>query len=49
MDREAKIGLLEELAVELQLAKHRWYSVRLDTAQMASNADLIAIKGETLR
>ncbi|MDF0584954.1 hypothetical protein [Bradyrhizobium yuanmingense] len=46
MDREAKIGLLGELAVELQLAKHGWHPVRLDTAQMASNADLIAIKGK---
>lgn len=38
-----RIGLLGELEVEIQLAKAGWHPVRLDTAQMASNADLIAI------
>jgi hypothetical protein len=39
-----KTGLLGELEVELQLAKAGWHPVRLDTAQMASNADLMAVK-----
>lgn len=38
-----KIGLLGELQVEIELAKAGWHPVRLDTAQMASNADLLAI------
>jgi hypothetical protein len=38
-----RIGLMGELAVELQLAKSGWQPVRLDTAQMASNADLLAV------
>ncbi len=39
------IGRLGELLVEKQLFEHGWHPVRLDTAQMASNADLVAIKG----
>lgn len=38
-----RVGLLGELEVEMQLAKAGWHPVRLDTAQMASNADLIAV------
>ncbi len=38
-----RIGLLGELAVEMQLVQNGWHPVRLDTAQMASNADLLAI------
>ncbi len=38
-----RIGLLGELAVEMQIVQHGWQPVRLDTAQMASNADLIAV------
>ncbi len=38
------IGLLGELAVETELVYREWHPVRLDTAQMATNADLIAIK-----
>lgn len=41
-----RIGLLGELAVEMQIVQRGWHPVRLDTAQMASNADLIAIKGQ---
>jgi len=37
------IGLLGELDVEAQLIMNGWHPIRLDTAQMASNADLIAI------
>lgn len=38
-----RIGLLGELELELQLVRNGWHPVRLDTAQMASNADLLAI------
>jgi len=38
------IGLLGELAVETELVYREWHPVRLDTAQMAANADMIAIK-----
>ena len=38
-------GTRGELLVEMQLIEHGWHPVRLDTAQMASNADLVAIKG----
>jgi hypothetical protein len=38
-----RIGLLGELAVEMQIVQQGWHPVRLDTAQMASNADLIAV------
>lgn len=38
------IGLLGELAVEIELVYKEWHPVRLDTAQMAANADIIAIK-----
>lgn len=41
-----RVGLLGELAVEMQIVQRGWHPVRLDTAQMASNADLIAIKGQ---
>jgi hypothetical protein len=43
-EAQARVGLLGELEVEMQLAKRGWHPVRLDTAQMASNADLMAIK-----
>ena len=39
------IGRLGELLVEKQLIEGGWHPVRLDTAQMASNADLVAIRG----
>ena len=39
------IGRLGELLVEQQLIERGWHPVRLDTAQLASNADLVAIKG----
>ena len=42
-DVSIRVGLLGELEVELQLVRHGWRPVRLDTAQMASNADLLAI------
>ena len=38
-----RVGLLGELQVEQRLVEHGWHPVRLDTAQMASNADLLAI------
>jgi hypothetical protein len=38
-----RVGLLGELEVELRLVKYGWHPVRLDTRQMASNADLLAI------
>lgn len=38
-----RTGLLGELVVEQQLVKQGWHPVRLDTAQMASNADLLAV------
>lgn len=38
-----RIGLLGELEVEMQLVERGWHPVRLDTAQMASNADLLAV------
>lgn len=41
-----RIGLLGELAVEMELAKRGWHPVRLDTAQMAANADLLAVNRE---
>ena len=37
------VGRLGELLVEQQLIERGWHPVRLDTAQMASNADLLAI------
>ena len=40
------IGLLGELDVERRLVQEGWHPVRLDTAQMASNADLLAVKRE---
>lgn len=39
------IGRLGEVLVEQQLLERGWHPVRLDTAQMASNADLMAING----
>lgn len=39
----ARVGLLGELAVEQRLVCEGWHPVRLDTAQMASNADLLAV------
>jgi hypothetical protein len=41
----ARVGLLGELEVELQLARKGWHPIRLDTARMAPNIDLLAIKG----
>lgn len=38
-----RVGLLGELELELQLVRTGWHPVRLDTAQMASNADLLAV------
>lgn len=38
-----RVGLLGELQVEQRLVTNGWHPVRLDTAQMASNADLLAI------
>ena len=40
---QARVGLLGELEVEMQIVRNGWHPVRLDTAQMASNADLIAV------
>jgi hypothetical protein len=37
------IGLLGELQVEGRLVENGWHPIRLDTAQMASNADLFAV------
>lgn len=41
-----RIGLLGELQVEQRLVEQGWHPVRLDTAQMASNADLMAVNRE---
>ena len=38
-----RVGRLGELHVEMALVQQRWHPVRLDTAQMASNADLLAV------
>ncbi|MGD0521021.1 MAG: hypothetical protein ABSA48_07175 [Terracidiphilus sp.] len=38
-----RVGLLGELEVEMRLVQKGWHPVRLDTAQMASNADLLAV------
>ena len=38
-----RLGLLGELEVELKLVEAGWHSIRLDTASMASNADLLAV------
>lgn len=38
-----RVGLLGELEVEIQLVERKWHPVRLDTAQMAANADLLAV------
>ena len=38
-----RVGLLGELEVEIRLVQKGWHPVRLDTAQMASNADLLAV------
>ena len=40
------IGLLGELDVERRLVQEGWHPIRLDTAQLASNADLLAVKRE---
>ena len=39
-------GRLGELLVEQQLRERGWYPVRLDTAQMAVNADIVALNRE---
>lgn len=39
-------GRLGELLVEQQLLERGWYPVRLDTAQMAANADIVALNRE---
>lgn len=44
--KSSKVGLLGELEVELMLVRQGWHPVRLDTGQMASNADLLAISRE---
>ena len=44
--KASKVGLLGELEVELMLVKQGWHPVRLDTGQMATNADLLAISRE---
>jgi len=41
--QSARVSLLGELEVELRLVKHGWHPVRHDTAQMASNTDLLAV------
>ena len=41
-----RVGRIGELLVELQLVERGWHPVRLDTAQMAANADLLAINRE---
>ena len=38
-----KVGRLGELLVEQRLIEKGWHPVRLDTSQMAANADLLAI------
>jgi hypothetical protein len=38
-----RVGLLGELEVEMRLVQTGWHPVRLDTRQMASNADLLAV------
>lgn len=40
------IGRLGELLVEQQLLERGWHPIRLDTAQTAPNADLLAIKNK---
>jgi hypothetical protein len=42
-DTDFKVGRLGELLVEQKLIENGWHSVRLDTAQFAANADLIAV------
>jgi hypothetical protein len=44
--QNVNLGLLGELEVEQRLVERGWHPVRLDTAQMASNADLLAIDRE---
>lgn len=41
--RLSNVGLLGELEAELVLVRQGWHPVRLDTGQMAANADLLAI------
>ena len=41
------VGLLGELQVEQRLVEEGWHPVRLDTAQMAINADLFAVKRQS--
>jgi len=43
LELNPKVGLLGELEVEIMLVQNKWHPVRLDTAQMASNADLLAV------
>ncbi len=38
-----RVGLLGELEVEMRLVQDGWHPIRLDTPQMASNADLLAV------
>lgn len=47
MSTRLAIGRLGEVLVEQQLLERGWHPVRLDTAQMASNADLVAINGQS--
>jgi hypothetical protein len=37
------VGLLGELQAEAQLVMQGWHPIRLDTAQMAANADLVVV------
>src|SRR5262245_12696609 len=41
--REVNVGRLGELQVEERLVENGWHPIRFDTAQMASNADLLAV------
>jgi hypothetical protein len=41
-----KVGRIGELLVEQQLIEKGWHPVRLDTAQFATNADLLAVNRE---
>lgn len=43
VEPDVRTGLLGELEVELELVRKGWHPVRLDTAQMAANADLLAV------
>ena len=44
--KSPNVGIMGELEVELMLVRRGWHPVRLDTAQMAANADLLAMSRE---